>query len=159
MPGARRNTNQIATLAKDQQHFRLDMEAEETSPFNKEAHFILSVGVLSQKLLPQRLTIGMLRRHPDRINRCITPITLQLGNLRAVGPQNAVLIGVSRKLTLRGPAFKADPTLEQLLSDPGRIRTNQIRGSSTLLISREDVWKDAEVTHRPIPGAKAADHF
>ena len=85
------------------------------------------MGVLLKELAAQGLAIGVIRRHPNRVDRGVTAIALNPGNGIGIGLEDGGLVGPLRQTLLRRPLLKADAPAAELRLNHGRIVALQRR--------------------------------
>jgi hypothetical protein len=66
------------------------------------------MGVLLKKLATQGLAIGVIRGHPNRIDRGVAAIALNPGNSCGINLKDGGLISTLRKGLIGGPLLKTD---------------------------------------------------
>ena len=152
MTGPSGDTHQVAPFAQHAEHLDTDVQHKQTAPLHKKAHFVFGVGVLLKELAAQELTIRMIRRHPNRIDRGVTAIALNPGNRIGIGLKDGGLIGPLRQALLSWPLLKADASAAELRLNHRWIMALQLGHLLIWSMGCGFVWKDAETTHRLDPG-------
>ena len=75
MLGIGRNSQEITGTASDGKHicvWCVCVKPEETISFNKEPHFVFTVGMFAEKLVPNGRQVGSVWRDPDHIGGAVT---------------------------------------------------------------------------------------
>ena len=85
------------------------------------------MGVLLKELAAQGLAIGMIRRHPNRVDRGVTTIALDPGDGIGIGLKDGGLVGPLRQALLGRPLVKADAPAAELRLNHCRIVALQRR--------------------------------
>ena len=127
MTGPGRDPHQVAPFAQHAEHLGTDVQHKQAAPFHKKAHFVFGMGVLLKELAAQGLAIGVIRRHPNRVDRGVTAIALNPGNGIGIGLEDGGLVGPLRQTLLRRPLLKADAPAAELRLNHGRIVALQRR--------------------------------
>ena len=84
----RGNRNQVVLLTQDLEHLIANMQAKQTGSLDEEAHFVFPVGMLVEKLFPQRLFLRIIRAQADHVPALIAFLCHQLINRMLIGGNN-----------------------------------------------------------------------